>query len=86
MEALLDNSVIVVIINAIITLLGVFGIGLVGVKKIIKALKESADVAYVVHEAIADDKLTEEEVEIIVKEINEAGGAWRDVTAQKSVG
>ena len=75
MDALLDNSVIAIIFNAIVTILAVFGVGLGIVKKVTAALKESGDVLQVLHTAIADDKLTEEEVDAIVKEIDEAGGA-----------
>ena len=79
MDALLDNSVIVVIINAVLTLLGVFGIGILGFKKVIHAIAESADVALVFKNALADNIFTEEEVAAIRKEIDEAGGAWKDV-------
>ena len=79
----MDNSVIVIILNAIITVLTLLGVSFVGFKKVLKALKESGDVLSKAHEIFADEKVTEEEVEAFIKELNEAQGAWKDVLASK---
>ena len=83
MDALLDNSVIVIVVNAILTILAVFGVSLVGFKKILTAIKETADVPVLFTQALADDKFTEEEVAEIRKAIDEATGAWKDIVTVK---
>lgn len=79
-----DGGTISMIINTIITLLGVFGIGLGVVWKVTKAIKESGDVLTVAGRIFEDKKVTPEEVDEFIKELNEAKGAWQDVRAQKA--
>jgi len=79
----LDNSVIAMVIQTIITLLGIFGVGLGILWKLMKALKESGDVLSLAGKIFEDKTVTEEEVDQFIKELNEAKGAWRDVSAGK---
>jgi uncharacterized protein YneF (UPF0154 family) len=77
----MDLSIIVAVLNAAILLLGLLGGSAIWikVKAVANALAESGDVTTRLRDAIRDDKLTTEEVEAIVKEINEAKGAWENV-------
>ena len=76
-----DSGVIAMVINTIITLLGVFGIGLGVLWKVTKAIKESGDVLTLAGQIFKDEKVTQEEIEQFIKELNEAKGAWADVHA-----
>jgi multidrug efflux pump subunit AcrB len=51
--------------------------------KVLKAIKETSDVGTTVYKAWEDQNITQEEMDAIIKEINEAKGAWADVFAGK---
>jgi len=80
----MDTGMIAILINAVITVLVVLGVSLVGFKKVMKAIDESADVPKLIKKALDDDKLTKEEVDEILEAINEASGAWNDVFARRT--
>lgn len=87
----MDSGTLAMIINTIITLLGVFGVSVGIMYKIIKAIKESTDPVAVLHSALQEGSpggknLTAEEIDAIIKEINEAKGAWEDVVANRVKG
>jgi hypothetical protein len=73
------------IINAIWVILTILlpAGSLVIVIKILKAIKETSDVGTTVYKAWEDEKITQEEIDQILQEINEAKGAWADVFAGK---
>jgi len=79
----MDSGTIAGIVTTIITVLVALGVNLTFFFKVLKALGESGDVLSVIDKALADGTLTEEEVDQIIKEINEARGAWGDVFAER---
>ncbi len=79
----MSPDLIATLLSAVITILALFGVSLVGFKKVLTALAESGDVLSVSKRIFADNKVTPEEVEEFIKELNEAKGAWQEVTAKK---
>lgn len=75
----MDSGMIAQIITIIFIILGAIGVNLAGFYKVLKALKESADLPTVLSRVLADRKVTEAEVDEVIKEFNEAKGAWADV-------
>jgi len=71
------------LINTLINILTILGVGLGIVWKVTKAVKESGDVLTVAGRIFQDKRITNEEVEEFIKELNEAKGAWADVRAEK---
>ena len=93
-DFLADSGTIAIIATAVLAILGIVGHGIrkklnevisavadVG-EKVVSAVSESGDIFSVIKKAIADNNFSKEEVEEIVKEINEAKGAWKDVFAE----
>lgn len=76
---------IIFVINAVVALLVTLGGSAIWmkVKAVANALAESGDVTTAFRKALEDDKFSPEEVDLLVKEINEAKGAWKDVFAGK---
>lgn len=91
-----DPGTIAIIATTLLLLVGLIGGGkwiakllkgatlLTGnLESISKAIKESVDPLKAFTEALKDNKFTKEEVELIIKEINEAKGEWKNVFAKK---
>lgn len=79
MELLADHGVIAAIITAVLGLLGMLGINIAIVWKVLKFLKEFGEAA--VAATKFNDGASEEEVDAFMKELNEAKGAWKNIFA-----
>jgi len=75
----IGSGTIATIITLLFTILAALGVTLKKVFAILTALDESADVVKVVRRVLDDRKVTEAEEDEVIKEINEADGAWKNV-------
>lgn len=85
LELPIGSGTIATIVTLLFTILSALGVTLKKVFDILKALKESSDVVSTVERVLSDRNVTEEEVDEVMQQINEAKGAWKDVKVSRSI-